>query len=70
MANAVMERGLKQAEAEQLEDAAGWAAPAAATATGAVQPETVSEWTPAPPARGVRTMTMGGVGFWTGRGCA
>ena len=66
MANAVMERGLKQAEAEQREDAAGWAAPAAATATGAVQPETVSDWTPAPPARGVRTMTMGGVASATG----
>jgi uncharacterized YccA/Bax inhibitor family protein len=61
-----MERGLKQAEAEQHEDAAGWAAPAAATATGAVQPETVSDWTPAPPARGVRTMTMGGVASATG----
>ena len=50
MANAVMVRGLKQAEAERDEDAAGWAAPVTATAAGTVAPETVSEWTPAPPA--------------------
>jgi uncharacterized YccA/Bax inhibitor family protein len=67
MANAVLERGLKEAEAEQRsEDAAGWAAPAAATTQGAVPPETVSEWSAAPPARRVRTMTMGGVASATG----
>ena len=64
--NTVMERGLKQAEAEQHEAEAGWAAPAATTASGSLQPETVSEWTPAPPARRVRTMTMGGVASATG----
>ena len=66
MANAVMVRGLKQAEAERNEDAAGWAAPATATAAGTVAPETVSEWTPAPPAPRTRTMTMGGVASATG----
>ena len=68
MANGVMERGLKQAEAERAEDAAGWAAPAAATATvpDAITPDTVSEWTPAPPRAGVETMTMRGVASATG----
>jgi len=66
MGNAVMERGLKQAEAELHETDAGWAAPAAATASGALQPETVSDWTPAPPAGRLRTMTMGGVASATG----
>ena len=68
MANGVMERGLKQAEAERAEDAAGWAAPAAATATvpDAITPDTVSEWTPAPPHAGVETMTMRGVASATG----
>jgi uncharacterized YccA/Bax inhibitor family protein len=68
MANGLMERGLKQAEAERAEDAAGWAAPAAATATApdAITPDTVSEWTPAPPRTGVETMTMRGVASATG----
>jgi uncharacterized YccA/Bax inhibitor family protein len=67
MSNAVMERGLKQAEAERREDDAGWAAPAAAAgAAGALAPETVSEWSSAPPASRVRTMTMGGVASATG----
>src|SRR5689334_6988018 len=61
MANAVLAKGLKEAEAERDENAAGWAAPAATETATSVEPETVSDWTPAHPMTGARTMTMGGV---------
>jgi uncharacterized YccA/Bax inhibitor family protein len=66
MANAVLAKGLKEAEAERDENAAGWAAPAATETATSVEPETVSDWTPAHPMTGARTMTMGGVASATG----
>jgi len=67
MANAVLERGLKQAEEERRDEgAAGWAAPAATATAEALTPDTVSAWDGAPPVAGAGTMTMGGVASATG----